>query len=37
MIPEAMDVMTRPKIMGKFLIPDSTADVPLMAWNQIGM
>lgn len=36
-MPETTDTMTRPRINGIFLIPDSTADTPLMAWNQIGM
>lgn len=31
-----IDAMTRPMIMGMFMIPDLRADTPLIAWNQMG-
>lgn len=31
-----MEKMTKLRIIGIFLMPEPTAEVPLMAWNQIG-
>jgi hypothetical protein len=34
--PEAMETMTRPRIAGRFMMPDLVADTPLIDWNQIA-
>jgi hypothetical protein len=34
--PLTIDAITKERISGMFMMPDFTAEVPLMAWNQIG-
>jgi hypothetical protein len=31
-----MEMMTRPRMAGKFMMPDFVAETPFTAWNQIA-
>ncbi len=35
-MPDKIETMMRERTIGKFIIPDLTAEAPLTAWNQIG-
>jgi hypothetical protein len=35
-MPLIMETSTKDKTIGRFIIPDLTAEAPLTAWNQIG-